>query len=113
MRAKSILPSVDLTHLESLLTGVAYDAIVAGPRSGALLASHDDDQVLVLTVTDELQHALAAADDDQLGEVARPWSEKLGGGGDPASLVSFLSALAQLAREATSRGERLYCWVCV
>ena len=47
--------------------------------------------------------------------VAEPWSqaEEFYGVGDPAPLAGFLSALADLARQAIATGGHLYCWVVV
>jgi hypothetical protein len=44
-----------------------------------------------------------------------PWSqtEEFFGRGDPQILAGLLHELAELARRARHRGERLYCWVCV
>lgn len=59
--------------------------------------------------------ALSTADDARLREVAEPWSrtEEFGGHADPADLATVLTGLAELARTATTRGDRLYCWVCL
>jgi hypothetical protein len=114
MRSKGILPAIQLDKLEVLLTGRSYKEITAGPRSSTTVASTGGGTTLVLTVTDELQHTLAATDENRLAEVAVPWleSDKLLGR-DSAALIDFLTALAELARRATSRNERIYCWVCV
>jgi hypothetical protein len=47
--------------------------------------------------------------------VAAPWSqsEEFYGGGDAELLAQFLSALAELARQAFATGGHLYCWVVV
>ena len=68
-----------------------------------------------MTVTDELQQAVASSDSGRLAEVAVPWSEtdEFFGAGNPVALTEFLTALAELARAAIARGERLYCWSCV
>jgi len=68
----------------------------------------------VVTLTDELQTALADADGARLASVAVPWShtEEFFGQGDPQILAGLLHELAELARRARNRGERLYCWVC-
>jgi hypothetical protein len=115
LRAKNVLPVVELATLESLLTGVSYDEVTAGPRAGAVVADADGGEILVMTVTDELQKSLASSDSGRLAEVAIPWSEtdELFGAGNPAALTKFLTALAELARAAIARGERLYCWSCV
>jgi hypothetical protein len=88
---------------------------VAGPRAGHTLASHDRGERLVVTLTDELQAALADADDTQLASVAVPWSqtEEFFGQGDPQILAGLLHELAELARGARTKDQRMYCWVCV
>jgi hypothetical protein len=105
VEAKNLDPVVMLGTLEALLTGRDYRDIVAG---------QDDYHLLVLTVTDEIQAALAAASDKRLAEVAVPWSrtEEMRGA-DPKELAELLGKLASLARRAAGRSERLYCWVSV
>jgi hypothetical protein len=90
---KVIDPFVTLGNLEARLTGRDDEEINQGPRAGKPLAVEDDGALMVVTLTDELQTALADADPEGLG----PW----------------LSELAKLARRARNRGERLYCWVCI
>lgn len=110
---KGVDPFVQLGTLESLLTGVDYD-IVAG-RDIAPVAMADDGERLVVGVSGDLHAALSAADDVRLREVVEPWSrtEEFGGHADSSDLATTLSGLAELARTATTRGHRLYCWVCV
>jgi hypothetical protein len=92
-RTKVIDPNVTLGNLEARLTGRDDEEIDQGPRAGKPLAVEDDGALMVVTLTDELQTALADADPEGLG----PW----------------LGELAKLARRARNRGERLYCWVCI
>lgn len=108
-------PVVQLGKLESLLTGTEYATVAVGPRSGHAVAIRDEGERLVLTVTDELRQALAAASTERLDEVAVPWSqtEEFGGMAEPEALAAFLRQLAGLASRAGQSGERLYCWVCV
>ncbi|GAA1544002.1 hypothetical protein GCM10009827_074710 [Dactylosporangium maewongense] len=115
LEVKGLDPIVTLATLEELITGVAYDDIVEGPRAGADIASADDGERMVVTVTDELQQALARCSPDELARAAAAWArtEELGGDDDVEPLTVFLGELAILAREALGRGERLYCWVCV
>ncbi len=107
-----IEPAVNLTDLEELLTGVEYDAIIENPRAADTLASQDD-QGMVITVTDALQAVLAGAKDTVLATAAQEWAhaEEFGGIADAEDLAVFLHELASLARRARNRGERLYCWV--
>jgi hypothetical protein len=113
--AKGIDPLVQLGTLEALLTDRSYEQIVTGPRAGQALAIRDGGERQVVTLTDELQVALADADDEQLASVAVPWSqtEEFWGQGDPQDLKRLLHELAELARRARSRDERMYCWVCI
>ncbi|AXB42569.1 hypothetical protein [Amycolatopsis albispora] len=112
---KGVDPVVQLGTLEAQLTGRAYADIVADPRSGRDLASRGGGERLVLTVTDSLAAALAAAPDERLAEVAVPWSEteEFWGQGDPVALADFLRDFAALARRADQAGHRLYCWLSV
>jgi hypothetical protein len=113
--AKGIDPTVQLWKLEALLTSRDYDQIAVGPRAGKALVIRDEGEGAVVTLTDELQDALATADGAQLASVAVPWSqtEEFWGQGDPQILAALLHELAELARRARGRDERLYCWICV
>jgi hypothetical protein len=126
VRSKGILPSMDLMVIESLLTGGSYEEVGGRPRFCVTLASRDDDHGLVTTVTDELQQALASADEARLVEVARAWEEatRLLVNGVPSGTedswsrqalanTHLLTVLAELARLAIARGEHMYCWVSV
>jgi hypothetical protein len=115
VRAQGIDPLVQLGTLEALLTERAYEQIVTGPRAGRPLAAQDSGESLIVTLTDELQAALADADDDVLAAVAVPWSQsdEFSGQGDAQSLAGLLQGLAELARRARAKNERMYCWVCV
>jgi hypothetical protein len=108
---KGIEPMVQLGTLEELLTGRAYAEIAAGPRAARMLRTRDERYVV--TLTDELQDALTAVDDDELADIAVPWSrtEEFRGVADPGVLAEFLGSFADLARFAVERGERLYCWI--
>jgi hypothetical protein len=113
-QTKGVDPVVMLRKLEALLTGRDYKEIAGGPRAGKALAILNDGERLVLMLTDELQTAVADADDQQLAAVAVPWSqiEELRGA-NPEQLAPWVGEFAELARRARQRGERLYCWVCV
>jgi len=114
VHANGVDPLVQLGALEALLTERAYEQIVAGPRAGRPLAAQDSGESLVVTLTDELQAALAGADDEVLASAAEPWSQSDGfcGPGDAQSLTGLLRGLAELARRAQAKNERMYCWVC-
>jgi hypothetical protein len=108
-------PVVQGGTLEELLTGRPHEDIEHDPRWGQSLAVRDGGQRLVLTLTDGLVDALAAADGERLAAVAVPWSqtEEFFGSGDPEELTGLLQDLARLAQTARSDGTTLYCWVCV
>ncbi|WP_162599738.1 hypothetical protein [Nocardioides solisilvae] len=99
--------------LDELLTGRSFEQVAADPRWGARLAVGDGGERLVLTVTDALVDALAAADDARLAEVAVPWAatEEFGGAVTPETLRVQLRLLADLARAARRAGGSLYCRV--
>lgn len=115
VEATGLEPVVMLGNLEALLTGRAYDDVMADPRQGEAVVVRDEGERVVVTITDSLVAALAAADDPRLEQVAQPWSqtEEFWGDGDPVMLAGLLKDLAAMARQAQSAGHRLYCWVCV
>ena len=108
-------PVIQMGTLEALLTGEQYDVVAGRPRAGRVVAGRAQGQAMVVTLTDGLQAALAAAPRDQIVAAAAPWShdEEFGGLADPETLAGFLLELADLARQASLRGERLYCWICL
>jgi hypothetical protein len=112
---KGIDPVVQLGKLESLLTGAEYETVVANSRSGHPVAIRDEGERLVLTITDELQDALADASPEQLEAVAVPWSriEEFPAEVRSEGLASVLAELAHLASGALENGDRLYCWICL
>lgn len=109
---KGLDPVVVMGKLEALLTGRAYDDVVDDERSALLLAMEGDGEVLVLAVTDGLRDGLDRA--SGLSEIAAAWAqaEELSES-DPQQLAGVLGELQALAKKAVSKGERLYCWVCV
>jgi hypothetical protein len=114
LQTTGIDPAVMLRKLEALITSQGYEDIKDSPRSGKPLAIVDEGELLVLTLTDELQIAMADADDERLAAVAVPWSQiEEFQGVNPDALAPWLSEFAKLARRARDKGERLYCWVCV
>ncbi|WP_340686074.1 hypothetical protein LCL61_06895 [Amycolatopsis coloradensis] len=113
VQLKGVDPFVQLGTLESLLTGADYETVI--DREIAPVAMAGDGVRLVVPLTEELSAALSDADEARLREVAEPWSrtEEFDGQADPADLAAVLTGLAEVARTATTRGDRLYCWVCV
>lgn len=115
LATKGIDPVIQMRTLEALLTGEQYDVIAGRPRAAHVVAERDQGAALVVTLTDELLAALAAAPRDQIVAAAARWSEdeEFYGQADPEVLADFLLELADLARQADRRGERLYCWTCL
>ena len=115
LAAKGIEPVVQMGKLEALLTSCQYNVLAGRPRAGHLVAEGGQEGPWVVTLTDEIQAALGAASPERIAAVAHPWSEgeEFYGRGDPESLAAFLLELAGLARQASQRGERLYCWMCL
>ena len=111
----SVDPVVQMGTLEELLTGETCDDISDRPRWGHVLAERHGGEKSVITLTDELQVALATATSDQLVVVARAWSEteEFFDQRDLDVLADLLLEFADLARQARQRGEHLYCWTCV
>lgn len=115
LELKGVDPVVQMGTLEALLTGVPYDEVSGAPRQGDAVAVRDGGEVVVVTLTDSLQAALAAADASRVAQVARDWSrtEEFWGAVDVDWLTERLGALSALARNASRRGDRLYCWMSV
>lgn len=104
--------TTDLGAIEGILTGVDFDEFLARPRTSHVVAERDGGERLVLTISDELQGVLATVEAAELTAAARRWVEEQGSG-DTDVLGGLLHELAELARGAQRRGERLYCWICV
>ncbi|WP_329250258.1 hypothetical protein OG417_04705 [Actinoallomurus sp. NBC_01490] len=95
------LRSAALADLESLLTGRTEAEINADPRHGADVAELFDEDVGVaecgvLSVTDTLTRALAAADVATLSS-------------DAGWQIGAVRGLAPVARHAVRNGHRMYC----
>ncbi|MFF2010158.1 hypothetical protein ACFVWY_13940 [Streptomyces sp. NPDC058195] len=110
---RGIEPYVQLGRAESELTGTPYDDVTSLPRFNRLLSSPEDEARWLVTLTDELRDALAAARGGGFAAVAGTWArtEESGGAVPPEELAGFLDDLAQLAESACARPEphRLYC----
>jgi len=106
---------VELAYVEELLGGRSLDEQLDDPRAGGLVEQLGEGDHLVLTISDEMQTALAAAPDTELSRVAREWAkvEEFHGVADPAGLESVLRELCALARNARDAKHGLYCWVCL
>ena len=107
-------PPVMLGQLQSLLTGVSWQAIFER-GTYEIVAATDDNAVTVMSMPAAFQRALATASQGALEAVCEPWSEieEFGGGVDPRDLENIVSDLAELARTAESTNRRMYCWVCL
>jgi hypothetical protein len=107
------LPDIDpttmLAAIEHELTGRDEDDIADGPRYGDVVA--ESDGAWVVTVTDELQRAIADASDDRLAHVAESLTaDEEYADFQPELLAGLLGDLAGLSRRATASGMRVYCW---
>ena len=104
-------PAVALGTLEALMTAMEYDDLDDDDRRAGLIASADDYERLVLSVTDSLRDALIVADDARVHDVASAWvrTDELAGAasGDMANVIKDLAALSRRAKESD---EHLYCW---
>jgi len=109
---RGIDPQVNLDTLEALLTGRAPEE---NSRAGEPLVARDGYEVMVVTLSDELQAALADANEERLAAVAGQWLriDELDRYPLPMDLASWLGELAALARRARDRSERLYCWISI
>jgi hypothetical protein len=101
----------ELHEIETLLTGRSAEEITTDPRFHALLAEQAADSALagecgVVTVTDSLTRALAAADDAELRAVGVAWL----GAGSAWQGHRLVRGLAEVARHAVQHGHRMYCF---
>jgi len=110
LSTKGIDPAITMGTLESIITDRSYDEVTAAPRHCHPLTDTDAD-AFVVTVTDALRDAVAAADDQHLRQVAQRWADtdELAGV-TPEDLVQLLDRFAVLARDAVDRGHHMYCW---
>ena len=114
LQMKNLIPDYHLVPVEVFLTGRSAEVVKENPRNGQQLAGTEDQQAEVVTLSDELTASLASASSEQLADAAESWSHFEGfQGTDTSGLIGFLSDLASLARQATARNERLYCFLCV
>ena len=111
--AKRIDPCVSLGKLESILTTRPYNEVIRDSRHCTPITRQQAESFTV-TITDALHHALSTTDADRLRETTTAWAEtdelaRI----QPDTLGEFLGQFAALARTATERGHRLYCWWCL
>lgn len=98
----------DLIEWEDLLTGHYDDHL--------LLHTDDDEEQrsVVLAVSGHLHVALRYASPSRLAAVSEQWVRERAQDGDDfeaGPIAEILSGLAALARTATGRGQRVYCWL--
>jgi hypothetical protein len=107
-------PTVQMATLEAILTGRSITEILE-ETTRLIIADRDHGERVVVRLTPSLQAALAQATDDELATAVERWSEtdEFWGQGDPATLQPLVGQLGALARDASQKGLRLYCWVCV
>ncbi|MEV7389703.1 MULTISPECIES: hypothetical protein [unclassified Streptomyces] len=102
-------PYLILGTVEAHLTGVSEEQVEADPRFCELLNEPEHDGPWLVSLTDTLRDALAAATPERLLETAIAWTHSEDGGGeDPGLMADFLARLGQLARDAGPR-RHLYC----
>lgn len=102
-------PYLILRTVEAHLTGVSEEQVEADPRFCELLNDPEYDGPWLVSLTDTLRDALAAAAAERLLETATAWTHTEDGGGQaPGPLADFLGRLADLARGSGAR-RRLYC----
>lgn len=109
---------VNMSTLEELLTGVPYDRLEQDPRWGGEVSEDPaPENCGVVSVTDTLRDALAAASEETLETIVSAWAqtEELapddGGAPTEADLdqhLTFLKKLRNLAARAHGRGHHLY-----
>lgn len=109
-----IEPTVSLGQLEELLTGKTFGEQLEDP-SYAVIASSEDNEVVVIRLETGFVRALTDADPPTIDRLAAPWSEieEFGGMADPVYLGDFLHRLRELARTAIAGNAGLYCWISV
>lgn len=114
LQMKNMIPQYHLEPVEVFLTGRSAQAVRENPRYAMVLADAEDQQVVVVTLSDEFAAGLAEASSERLAEAAESWSHfEAFQGTNTSGLAGFLGDLASLARRARARNERLYCYLCV
>jgi hypothetical protein len=115
LEGPGVEPVVNLGMFEELLTGRTFDEQLGDPLSRVIVANRDGGERLVIRIGDGFISAIADSDPNRLQELATPWSqiEEFYGQADPADLSRFLLRLRELAAQATSSNQHVYCWICV
>ncbi|WP_194909144.1 hypothetical protein [Catenulispora rubra] len=112
---KDFSPFADVATVEVALTGEIWEDV--WDRRPRPVAMRDEGERLVVPIAEAACAALVAATGPALkaAAVALVRSVALPGRAlaDTAPIVSLLTELRALARGASERGERVYCWLCV
>jgi hypothetical protein len=107
---KGVEPRLMLGGVEACLTGLPVQDIEEDPRFTQLLSDPGHEYRWLVSLTDRLRDALAAAPPTRLYEAATAWtSSEDGAGTDPELMADFLVRLAALAGHARQQGCGLYC----
>lgn len=106
-------PEEAVVEWECLLTGGSFEELVdAGePR---VVASQDDDECVVFTISPRLSTALADAKPSRLRDVAVSWAHLRAEEGeviDTEIAEAIVSDLAALISSARRQDQGVYCWV--
>lgn len=103
-------PTVTMATLEAVLTGAEVMDIIEGGVEP--IADGGPEGPWLVALRPQLQVALVSTPPGGWQAVAERWVATDELVGTPASAaVSFLEELAALARRASDRDQRLYCWV--
>jgi hypothetical protein len=102
-------PYLILGSVEAHLTGMSEEQVESDPRFCEVLSDPEHEGHWLVSLTDTVRDALAAATPERLLQAATAWTlTEDGDGQDPALMTDFLGRLAELARDAGTR-RRLYC----
>jgi hypothetical protein len=109
---KGIDPLITLAVLDEIVNGGnALDWIHANAGGDRMVAGSGEDEHWVFRVAPEHAETLAKLP-DAIRTIAERWAKSPElNGSDPADLADVLVSLRDLAREARTSGQRLYCWV--
>ncbi|GAB4062124.1 hypothetical protein GCM10028777_00880 [Angustibacter speluncae] len=117
LELRGIDPFVQLATLEAIMTGRAYEDVIQDERHGRAVAEDDEGVAAVVTLTDSVRDALAAADEAELARVAPLWlrTEEFAvrDDEDREFFTGLFADLAALARRAHADELHLYCWMSV
>jgi hypothetical protein len=111
LAVKGFEPTVTMATLEGILTGAEFMEIIESDAEPVIADGGPDGPWLVM-IRAQLQAALVSTPPGGWRAVAERWAATEKMVGTPASVaVAFLEELAGLARRASDRDQRLYCWM--